>query len=153
MHWTLFLVNPLITLFYAIRYFRMPSAKNIMWGFTVFFALTIAVGKESQNSDIVSYMAQVTELYGTSFSFSTAIEYFQNKEEIDILRTILAITVSRFTENGYVLLLVYGLIFGYFFSRNMWFVFDRLQGKLKWITVLLIICLFLITPIWKMGGF
>ena len=124
-----------------------------MWGSTVFFAMTIAVGKESQNSDIVRYMAQVTYLHTASFTLSSAYDYFKASNEIDILRTFLAIVVSRFTANGHILLLIYGVIFGYFFSRNIWFVLDRLKNNLKWVTILFVVCLFIITPIWSMGGF
>lgn len=124
-----------------------------MWAFTVFFAMTIAIGHESQNSDINRYMGQVESLHSEPMSIDLALEYFDKSGEVDVLRTFLAITISRFTENGYYLLLVYGFIFGFFFSRNIWFVLERLNGRLKWVTVLLIICLFLIMPIWNLGGF
>ena len=35
----------------------------------------------------------------------------------------------------------------------MWFILDRLKGRLKLVTLILISCLFLIVPIWNLGGF
>ncbi|MDP2161652.1 MAG: hypothetical protein Q8K02_14300 [Flavobacterium sp.] len=131
----------------------MPQAKNLMWAFSIFFGMTIGIGKESVGSDIVRYMADVNVLHGLDFNFSTAWDYFKSTGEIDVLRTLLSILVSRFTDNGYYLVIVFGFIFGYFYSRNMWFVLNRMEGKLKWITVLLLFCFFIITPIWKIGGF
>ena len=152
-HWIYFLVQPFFTLVYYLKNFRHPAAKNIIWAFTVFFGMTIAVGEESQGSDINRYMDEMVYLHGINFDFRQAIDYFEKSGEIDILRTFLSIVVSRFTDNGHLLLIVYGIIFGYFFSRNMWFVLDRVHGKLKWPSLILIWCLFLETPIWDMGGF
>lgn len=152
-HWIYFLVQPFFTLVYYLKNFRHPAAKNIIWAFTVFFGMTIAVGEESQGSDINRYMDEMVYLHGISFNFGQAIDYFEKSGEIDILRTFLSIVVSRFTDNGYLLLIVYGIIFGYFFSRNMWFILNRTPGKLKTISIILIFCLFLETPIWTIGGF
>src|SRR5699024_1226601 len=71
----------------------------------------------------------------------------------DILRTIIALAVSRFTASQSVLTLVYGIIFGFFFSRNMWFVLERFKGKIRLITILLFCCFFLVIPIWDINGF
>ncbi len=153
MIWTAFLINPFLTLLYAFRHFRAPSTKNIIWAFTVFFAMTIAIGTESTGSDINRYMGEVENLHRVYFDYPTAIEYFKNSGEIDVLRTVLAIGISRFTGNGYVLVVIYGIIFGYFFSRNMWFVIHKTRGKIQWLVLFLIIALFLVMPIWTLGGF
>jgi hypothetical protein len=153
MIWIAFFVNPFVTLLYAFRRYRLSYAKNIMWAFTVFFAITIAVGKESSGADIVVYMSDVKHIYSEGIELKDFYSYFKSTNEIDILRTFLAVLVAQFTDNGYLLLPFYGFLFGYFFSRNMWFVFNRLKGNLKNVTVLLLFCLFLITPIWNLNGF
>ena len=45
------------------------------------------------------------------------------------------------------------LYIGFFYSRNLWYILDRLDGKLKGVVIILITCLFLIVPIWNLGGF
>ena len=145
--WILFWVSPFLAVVYSLRNFRATMAKNVMWAFAVFFGMAIAVGKESQGSDINRYMEEVTEMYYQEFNIASAIEYFEKSSEIDILRTFLSVLVSRFTSDGYVLLIVYGFIFGYFYSRNVWYILDRLEGKLKVISMFLIALLFLITPL------
>lgn len=152
-HLIYFLLHPFFSLIYYLKNFRKKNAKNVIWLFTVFFGFTLAIGKESQGSDIVGYMEEIPLLHGKVFSLSTAVKYFLASGEIDIVRTFLSILVSRFTDNGYYLVIVFAIIFGYFFSRNMWFVLDRLKGKLKPFIVLLIIVLFLVVPIWFLGGF
>jgi len=148
-----FLLHPFIALLYGLKNFHLPYAKNIVWAFTIFFAMTIGIGHESMGSDIVRYMEEVEVLHVEPMSWDSALEYFDKSGEVDVLRTVLAITVSRFTGNGYHLLLIYGLIFGFFFSRNMWFVLDRLKGRLKWVVLLLVAVMFLVIPIWSLGGF
>ncbi len=115
--------------------------------------MAAAMGVESERSDLERYMLEVDRLYGVEMDWQSAMDYYQESEEIDVIRIILAILVSRFTDNGYYLLLIYGIIFGFFYSRNIWYVMDRLEGKLKPVTGLLIACLFLVNPIWNMGGF
>lgn len=152
-HALYFFLWPFFTLIFYLKNFRRPHAKNVMWLFTVFYAFTFAIGRESQESDIVSYMADVPLLHNLKLNFSGLIAHYQSLGEIDILRTVLAYLVSLFTANGYYLIIVYGIIFGYFYSRNMWYILDQLKGKTKFFTRVLLFCLFLIIPIWNLNGF
>ena len=125
----------------------------MMWLFTIFYAATFAIGVESENSDINRYVDEVEYLSKIGIDFQGALQYFYSSGEIDISRTILAVLVSLFTSNGYHLIIVFGIIYGYFFSRNMWYILDRLEGKIKFFTRLLLFCLFLTVPIWFLNGF
>lgn len=154
MIWASFFINPFFTFLYALYNYNQIYVKNILWAFTVFFSMTFSVGLETAGADINRYMFWVEQLHGQSMSFGDAIEYFKNSQEVDVARTFLSILVSRFTDNGYYLIIVFGIIYGYFFSRNIWFVYERLRGnKLRGIVILLITCLFLILPIWNINGF
>jgi len=151
--WVAFLIQPFLTLLYAINNYRAPSTKNVMWFFTVFFGLTIAVGVESTGNDIVRYIDQVETIHLAGLQLTDWYNYHVSTRAIDIVQSILALVVAQFTDNGYYMVILYGLIYGYFYSRNMWFVIDRLEGKLSTITIVLIICLFLVVPIWYINGF
>src|SRR5690554_7418682 len=113
-HIIYFFLQPFFTLLYYLKNFRKPAAKNVMWLFTIFYAATFAIGVESQGSDIVSYMDDIVELNKLQLDFKGAVEYFQASGEIDISRTLIAVTLSYFTGNGYYLIIVYGVIFGFF---------------------------------------
>jgi len=149
----LFLIWPFIAALAALKHYKKPWSKNVAWAFVAFFGFTFAIGSASQGNDIVGYVAQLQRLYGVPFTFEKAIDYFKYSGEIDILRTLIAIVFSRFTDSQAVLTGVYGIIFGYFFTRNMWFVLERLEGKLKPYTLLLFACFFLVVPIWNINGF
>lgn len=152
-HWIFFYLQPFFTLIHYLVNFRKPAAKNVMWAFTVYFAMTIAIGEESQGSDINDYMEDVVLMSNYNWGWDELVNFYQDSGEIDVFRIFFSYLLSRFTDNGYILLVFFGLIYGYFYSRNMWFVLDRVQGKLKFVSVLLLFCLFLFVPIWNLGGF
>lgn len=149
----LFMVWPFLAMISAVWNFRKPWAKNIFWAFCAFYGMTFAIGAESQSSDIVRYVAGYQALHGVQMRVGEVVTYFLQSGEIDILRLLISYVLSRFTDSQAVLTLVYGTIFGYFLSRNLWFILDRLEGRIAPITFLLIICFFMVNPIWSINGF
>jgi len=149
----LFMFMPSIAAVNSLLNYRSEWAKNIFWAFCTFYGFAFTIGMENSGSDIVRYVAELKALYGSSFTFSEAIQYFFKSGEIDVLRTFLAITVSRFTDSQSILTGIYGCIFGYFLSRNLWFLLEHLKGKLKIVTLLLVACFFMSNPIWNLTGF
>ena len=149
----IFFVWPLLALITAFRNYDSSWGKNILWAFVAFYGMSFAIGAESQNSDIVRYVAEVDYLHGIQMSIGDAVDYYLQSGEIDVLRTFIAIVVSRFTENQAVLTFIYGTIFGFFFSRNIWYLLERLKGKIRPVTILLIICFFLVIPFWNITTF
>jgi len=149
----LFLVWPLLSLASSLKNYREPWAKNILWAFTAFYGFSFAIGAENSSADIVRYIEHYESLAGMSLSFSEMIAQLGFSEEIDILADLIAVILSRFTGSSAVLTLIYGIIFGFFLSRNIWYILERLEGKLKWVTVLLLVSFFLLNPIWNLNGF
>lgn len=152
-HFIYFLLWPFLTLVHYIINFREPAAKNVMWLFITFYGLTFAIGVENADSDIVRYVANVEMFYKLNFSLNEAVDYYLDSREIDVFRTFSSWGLSKITSNGFYLIVMYGVIYGYFFSRNIWYTLDRLQGKIKPFVLILIITLFLIIPIWNLNGF
>ncbi|WP_194778194.1 EpsG family protein [Pararhodonellum marinum] len=127
--------------------------KNILWAFIIFYGYTFEIGRESQGSDINRYVAEIVQLHQLEMDYGVALNYYRDSGEIDILRTFLAIVISRFTDQQKIVTAVYAVFFGFFFSRNFAIVFHELKGKIKPIPKLLILCLFLVIPFWDLGGF
>jgi hypothetical protein len=149
----LFLVWPLLASIAAFRNYREPWAKNIFWALCAFYGMTFAIGAETEGSDIVRYVAGFQAMHGQQMGIAEVITYFRQSGEIDILRTLISYVLSRFTDSQMALTLVYGSIFGYFLSRNLWFILNRLKGKIAPATLLLLVCFFLVNPIWQINGF
>lgn len=149
----LFLIWPFLAVISAFSNYRNDWGKNLLWAFIAFYGFTFAIGIENSNSDINRYVEEYKQLHHEDLTFEKGLEYYQKSGEIDVARTLIAVTLSRFTDQQSILTLVYGIILGFFFSRNMWFVLERVEGEIKPITILLFAVLFLVIPIWGMNGF
>jgi len=152
--WFLFLLNPFVSMLLALKTYTKPYTMNIFWAFCVFYGLAFTIGTESTNSDIVRYTSELEYLYTeNNLSFNEALEIFYTSGEIDILRSIISFGLSRFTDSQAILTMVYAFFFGYFYSRNIWYVFKLLKGKLNLSTKLFLFALIILIPIWSINGF
>jgi hypothetical protein len=149
----IFLIWPFLAVVSAFQNYRAGWAKNIFWAFCVFYGFVYAIGAETANSDIVRYVARLEALHSMNLSISGGIDYFLNTGEIDVINIFITLLLSFFTDSQVALTLVYGIIFGFFFSRNLWYIMERLDGKLLPITIVLLACFFLVNPIWNITGF
>lgn len=149
----LFVVWPFLATISAFRNFREPWAKNVFWAYCAFFGFVVALGQETGGMDIIGYIEEFQRMSRQSMSVEEVIAYFQQSGEIDILRTALSYILSRLSGNPTVLTTAYAIIFGYFLSRNIWFLLDRLEGKIAPATVIVLMCFFMVNPIWNINGF
>jgi hypothetical protein len=149
----IFLLWPFLAMVSAFQNYREGWAKNIFWAFCVFYGFVYAIGAETANSDIVRYVARLEMIHAMNLNFQEGVEYFFQTIEIDVLNTFISVSLAFFTDSQVVLTIVYGTIFGFFFSRNIWYILERLEGRLLVITTVLLVCFFLINPIWNITGF
>jgi len=149
----LFLVWPFLAAASALKNYKKSWAKNTFWAFCAFYGFGFAIGSETSGSDIVRYAARVEYLHSLNMSFADMVQYFSESVQIDMLHIIIGLMVAPFTGSQPVLTMVYGIVFGFFFSRNLWYVLDRLEGKLLPVTVILFSCFLLVLPIWQINGF
>lgn len=92
-------------------------------------------------------------LHSKQFTLNSAWDFYEESGEIDILRILLAIIISRFTDSQVVLTAVYAIIFGFFYSRNLCFVIDGLDNKVNLAIKILLICFAFVIPFWFINGF
>jgi len=145
----LFLIWPFISLIYAIKNHRRPYAKNIVWLFTIFYGLTFVIVSDSLDASRIISQFQNVRLYGLS-SFQILLK---ENEYFDLLQPFLLYVVSFFTTDSRILFGVIGLIFGYFYSRNLWLGIELLEEGLNKYAIILIFLFALIIPIWEINGF
>lgn len=151
-----FIIWPIFALIIAIRSYKMPWAKNIIWFFTIFYAFTLVISNEEMDAnryrdnflEIATSDASAKEIIGRIYSTTN-----DRHRQFDIVRPIIGYTVSRFTYDHRILFAIYGLIFGYFYSRNIWFLLDRSGPKLKPYSVPIIFTFAIIVGFWQINGF
>lgn len=155
--WILFCLLPILALIQSFKNYRSAWAKNIFWAFVIFYGATFAISSEDKNSetasDINRYVLEIQDLHKIDINYDKALQLYDESESLDVVRLIIAVLVSRFTDSQQILTIAFGFIFGFFYSRNIWFVFDRLSGKINPSLIILLLALILVNPMWFMGGF
>lgn len=147
--WYIYLINPFSAFLWSLFNLKNKHAENILWLFVTFIGLTWSL-RPGSSSDSVRYMERVYFLHHSNYTF---LEYYAQSGDIDFFSHLLAFIVSRLTDFGWVLMIIQALIFGFFFSRNMSFVFNRLKGKIKLFTWVLFLTFFIVVPMWSFNGF
>ncbi|MBF6608097.1 MAG: hypothetical protein ITG00_05110, partial [Flavobacterium sp.] len=149
----LFLISPLLVVILAAKDFRKSWAKNIIWLFVIFYGATFVI-----SNDKIDANRYRDQLYEFSIQELTPVNIFSmvygpESQVLDILQPLLTLTVSLFTTNFHVLFAVFGLVFGYFYSRNIWYLLDRTEGKLEWSAVILMMTFAFVVGFWEINGF
>lgn len=150
---TLFLLNPFSVFLYAIYNLTTKWAANAIWAFVAFFGFSFALGEETQGSDINRYISLLEYYHLHVDSFYEAVDYFRSSGDIDFMKYLISYVISRFTDSQAILTLVYGLIFGYFYSRNVVYFASFLKGKFNAFFWLFTLIFILIVPFWAINGF
>lgn len=148
------IVAPFFSMIVAFRNYRYSWAKNLVWLFVIFYGYTFVFSNKSLDSD--RYVRTLKILYKqniSSFSEFTTLLYSEETNFVDVLQPVLTFIVSRFTDDGKILFGVFGLIFGFFYSRNVWFLLTKVEGHLKNEALPFLILYIFMIAIWQMNGF
>lgn len=116
-----FFVWPFAAFVYSLINYRRRSSQIIMVLFTGLYAYSMMA--ESAGLDLYRVL-ESAKLYATlSFDQVWAIVggLYSEKEDagVDIYRDLVAFFVTRFTNDGHVLMMVYGLIYGWLYVMSL----------------------------------
>lgn len=145
------MLNPFIGFVQAFRYYKQDWAKNSVWLFVAFYGYTML---KIEGMDSSAYVGMLKLQHNTAGSWRIIVSKFYNEGgAFDLYQPLITSLLSLFTDNGNILFFVYGLTFGYFYSRNIWKIFGLFQGgkisKIQWILVLTFVC---IIGFWELNG-
>jgi hypothetical protein len=154
----LFFISPLMSVIVASRSYSSPWAKNMVWLFVIFYAISFSI--PSENSDAYFYKEQLETFHYSAIKFTDFVSNFYSvkpnpsfdKSFDDLIQPVLSYGVSLFTDNYKVLYLLVGIIFGYFFSRNIWFLMESIRGKVQLVHVLILLSFALVIPFWQLNS-
>lgn len=152
--WLVFLISPIASVVISLKNFRAPWVKNVFWAFIIFYGFNFVIYDELMDAN--RYADKLEILYHTEVSFNNFFSLFLSDEEssyLDIAGPVITFLVSRFTENSSVLFGVYAMVFGFYYSRNIWFLLDRTTGKISPAAIVLLLIISLIIPFWSINGF
>lgn len=150
-----FIVFPFYGLVQAIRNYKLPWARNMVWLFVVFYGYTMFKPDFSDSNRYVQKLINISNSPRTWDSFLLSFYSIDEKGQanVDIYEPLITNFVSFFTDNGNVLFAFFGLIFGYFYSRNIWLLLDESKDqkapKMLWV---LVFTFTFIIGFWELNG-
>ena len=125
---------PFAGLITSLKHWRQPWAMNMFWVVCMYLGVIQIYHPEGtvlgDGADSGRYVLQLMDMYNNVHSFSDVSKYFYEGGTIDIFCSTLTFFVSRFTDNGHVFFFFVALIFGFFYSRNVWYILGKLPDRL-----------------------
>jgi hypothetical protein len=146
---------PFWTMILSISKFKASGAKNLFWyGCAYLGVVHIFNPIGGSGSDGIRYAYALVQMHNSKLDFETISNLFYAEGgKLDIYQPLITFVVSLFTSNAHYLFLIYAIVFGYFYSRNIWIVLEKCKfDKIKswvWIFALSYI---LVNPIWNING-
>lgn len=151
------LLFPFAGLIYTLRNWRAWWAKNTFWLVCVYMGAVQIFCPEGtilgMGGDGGRYVLRLMSMYSDSTSFRSILSsYLVDPQIMDLYQPLVTCLVSKLTDNGHVLFAVFAFVFGYFYSRNIWYILDKLPNKKFGYLFILVTLYFLICPISQING-
>ena len=148
---------PFAGLVYTLSHWRESWAKNSFWLACIYLGAVFIFWPEGTilgiGADGGRYVLKLMEMYTSGASFRGVLAtYMLDTDTMDLYFPLVGYLVSRFTDNGHVLFMVFAMVFGFFYSRNIWFVLEKLPNKKLGALFILVTLFFLINPISHING-
>jgi hypothetical protein len=153
-HWILFFVWPLGALMTAMSNARKPWAKNIIWAFIIFFGFTFVIPNDGVDAN--RYRDNLVNMHSQrdlSWSGFVGLLYVEGTNFLDVFQPLITFFISRFTDNQRVLFSVFGLVFGFFYSRNLAMIMDQFKDRIPRKIWPLLLLFALLVAFWQINGF
>lgn len=147
----MFLIWPFLGVLLSFKNYKYYNSRNAIWLYSIFLGFTMSILKDSDASRYAEELHRYHHEY--KYSVSEFFEYlFLNslKSSLELLQPCITFIVSNFTDNPSILLGAFGFVFGYFYSRNIWFLVDRIKGKIRPEALSFFLLFSFLIPIW--GG-
>lgn len=153
----LFLIWPFGALISALAQYRKPMAKTVVWLFCVYFGFSMVIPENIEGAgDAARYAYQLEVMHdeGSSFNYLISMIYNPDSGFVDIYQPLATWLIAFFTNDPRWLFALFGAIFGFFYVMNLWFIFDKIDTRLRSsiFMILFLLTFALINPIWNING-
>jgi hypothetical protein len=149
-----FMIWPFGVMVDAVNNWKKPYSRDVFWLFCIFFGFTFVIAEEG-GADSDRYAKLFIEYAHSDMSLSLLWHslYSSGSDSVDIASPLITYLVSRLTDNPRYLFTVFGLIYGYFYSRNIWYVLGKIKGNFTIVVLVYILAFALLIPLWSINGF
>lgn len=151
------LVFPFGGLIYTLSHWRESWAKNTFWLACIYLGAVLIYLPEGavigEGADGGRYVLDLIEMYGSSITVKDILGQYQiDAHTMDLYQPLMTYFISRYTDNGHVLFAAFAVVFGFFYSRNIWYILEKLPNKRLGNLFILVTLYFLISPITNING-
>ena len=151
--YVLFLVWPFLAFLSAFFHYKKPWTKNIVWLFIIYFGFTFVISGEGFDANRYREWFLLMAKQDISFDNLVSLLYMPGTRYVDIAQPIVTFLLSCLTDDSRILFAVFGLILGYFYSRNIWYLLEHAGFNIHIYTLPLIITFALLIGFWQINGF
>lgn len=153
----LFLIWPFGALISALAQYRKPMAKTVVWLFCVYFGFSMVIPENIEGAgDAARYAYKLEVMYNQVPTFNYLISMIYNPDDgfVDIYQPLATWLIAFFTDDPRWLFALFGGVFGFFYVKNLWIIFDKIDIRLRssLLMVLFMLTFALINPIWNING-
>jgi len=149
----LFFIWPLLAAFLSIKNYKKGYTKHVITLFCGFIGAMLLLRSGADGTRYQELFFRISE-YSFSDIWLIITDYILYQKYADISRELIFYTISRFSSDPTVLWTTIGLMFGYIYSKNIWYLFEHVKGKININALLFLIAfLFIITPIQGLNQF
>lgn len=150
----LFLFQPFIAVVSALRNYKARNSVNLLWFFIIFYGYTFVISSDQLDSRrYAQNLATLSTEHATTVAEFFDLLYKDETNYVDVVEPLLTFLISRFTDSARVLFAFFGLIFGYFYSRNLWFLLSAVRHSLKKEAIVFLVLFAFMVAIWQINGF
>lgn len=142
----MYAINPFISLILGISSFKKTSLAFMLSLFVAFFGSTMYYNA----GDAANYKMKFEEMHQNRITYDNFTKsLFDGETNFDIAIPFLSFLVAMFTGDARILFALFGLVFGYFYGKNIEFISKLKVGKKNYLFLKFIILIFsLIVPFW-----
>lgn len=147
-----YFLNPFVALIAALKKYKSVSLPCVMMLFCSFYGTTQYTGTEGEfYKDSSSYLIDFYRMHDESVSWSSFRRTLLDGEtSFDIAVPIVSYILAMFTKSAVVFFSVFGMIFGYFYGKNIEFMLIHASTEKKTSYSLYLVFIFaLIIPFWS----
>jgi len=150
----LFILWPFLALIAALTNYSQKDAKKVVNLIHIYYGLSFVFGAEGY-VDAVGYAIQLRETAARPISdfFKILGGLYSTDTSVDIVASLIAFIISRFTDSYRILFAVYAAVFGFFYLKSIDLLHDQHKESPGWDGVIHLVFLAAVLPITSINGF
>ncbi len=151
------LLFPFAGIVYTLNHWWESWAKNTFWLACIYLGAVFIYWPEGtlfgEGADGGRYAMSLIKMYNSSITVNNILgQYLINENTMDLYQQLMTFFISRFTDNGHVLFAAFAFVFGFFYSRNIWYILEKLPNERLGYLFILVTLYFLVCPITQING-